>query len=301
MPTAIDDETRNARALLRTTSFFAQDSMSLGERWIVSGSVRYQRYRQVEGAGLAYVETQNIAGSEVLPRMGVLYKLDPRVSLYANYATSFVPNVASSPTQGAFEPTKGRSMEVGSKFKVDGRISGTFALFDIEKENIVVNLDDDTAQAIGKARSRGAELDVAGQVSDALRFVGAYAYTATEVLEDAGGLKGNRLPNAPRHAGSIAVHYTPGWRVANLPLHANAVIRYAGERKGDAANSVSLPSYTVTDLGLGTKFDWNGTALNLDVMLRNAFDRAYYTSADGAMRVLVGTPRQLGVRLRSSF
>lgn len=301
VPTAYNDETRNARSLLRTTSVFAQDSISLGERWILSGSVRYQRYRQVEGAGLAFVETQNISGSEVLPRIGALYKVDPRLSLYANYATSFVPNTASSPTQGAFEPTKGRSMEVGSKFKVDGRVSGTFALFDIEKENIVVNLDDDTAQAIGKARSRGAELDLTAQVGNALSLVGAYAYTATEVLEDASGLKGNRLPNAPRHSGSIAAHYAPGWRVGNLPWHANAIVRYAGERQGDAANSVTLPSYTVTDLGVGTQFNWNGTALKLDVLLRNAFDRDYYTSADGAMRVLVGTPRQLGVRLRSSF
>lgn len=300
-PLEYDDETRNARALLRTTSAFVQDSMSLGERWILSGSVRYQRYRQVEGAGLSYVETQNIAGSEVLPRLGALYKLTPQLSLYANHATSFVPNIASSPTQGAFAPTKGRSMEVGSKFKVDGRISGTFALFDIEKNNIVVNLDDDTAQAIGKARSRGAELDVAGQVSDALRFIGAYAYTATEVLEDAGGLVGNRLPNAPRHAASIAAHYAPGWRLGNLPWHANAAIRYAGARQGDADNTLTLPSYTVADLGVGTRFDWNGTSLSLDVLLRNAFDRSYYSSADGAMRALVGTPRQLGVRLRSAF
>lgn len=301
LPTEYNDASRNARALLTTTSVFAQDSVSLGERWIVSGSVRYQRYRQEEGAGLSFVETQNISDSEVLPRVGALYKLDPQLSLYANYATSFVPNVASSPTQGAFEPTKGRSMEVGAKFKADARISGTFALFDIEKENIVVNLDDDTAQAIGKARSRGAELDVTGQVNAQLRFIGAYAYTATNVLEDASGLAGNRLPNAPRHAASIAAHYTPGWRIGNLPVHANAVLRYAGERQGDAANSLRLPSYTVADLGIGTRFKWHGTALNLDLLLRNAFDRAYYPSADGALRALVGTPRQLGVRLRSTF
>jgi iron complex outermembrane receptor protein len=301
LPTAYDDATRNGRALLSTSALFAQDSLALGERWIVTGSVRYQRYRQNEGAGLAYVETQNISGSEVLPRVGALYKLTPQVSLYANYATSFVPNVASSPTQGAFAPTKGRSLEAGTKFKAGERVSGTVALFDIEKKNIVVSLDDDTAQAIGKARSRGAELDLTGQVNAGLRFIGAYAFTDTKVLEDASGLQGNRLPNAPRHAASVAAHYTPGWSIGNLPLHANAAIRYAGEREGDAANAVTLPSYTVADLGIGTEFKWNGTALRLDVMLRNAFDRDYYTSADGALRVLVGQPRQLGVRLGSTF
>ncbi|RNF30776.1 hypothetical protein NM04_10795 [Massilia aurea] len=301
VPTEIDDETRNARSLLATTSVFAQDSMALGERWIVAASVRFQRYRQEEGAGLEFVETQNISGSKVLPRLGALYKLDPRLSLYANYATSFVPNLASSPTQGAFDPTEGRSLELGSKFKVDERVSGTVALFDIEKKNIVVNLDDDTAQAIGKARSRGAELDLVGQVGDRFSVIGSYAYTATEVLEDASGLKGNQLPNAPRHAASVAAHYAPGWRTGGLSWHVNAAVRYAGEREGDSANSVTLPSYTVADLGLGTAFKWNGTSLKLDLLLRNAFDRAYYTSADGAMRVLVGTPRQLGVRLRSTF
>ncbi|WPB58250.1 TonB-dependent siderophore receptor [Xylophilus sp. GOD-11R] len=301
VPTAYDDTTRNARSFLRTTSLFAQDSVSLGERWIVSGSVRYQRWRQVEGAGLNYVETQNISGSEVLPRVGALYKLSPQVSLYANYATSFVPNLASSPAQAAFDPTKGRSMELGTKFQLSQRLSGTFALFDIEKKNIVVNLDDDTAQAIGKARSRGAELDMTGQVSAALRFIAAYAYTDTKVLEDASGLQGNRLPNAPKHSASIAAHFAPGWRTGDLPWHFNAAVRYAGERQGDAANSLTLPSYTVADLGLGTRFDWNGSTLHLDVLLRNAFDRAYYPSADGPLRVLVGAPRQLGVRLRATF
>lgn len=301
VPTAYDDATRNARSLLRATSVFAQDSMSIGDRWVLSGSVRYQRYRQLEGAGLTYVETLNTSGSEVLPRFGALYKLSPRVSLYANYATSFVPNTASSPTRGAFAPTKGRSMEVGSKFKVDGRIAGTFALFDIEKDNIVVNLDDDTAQAIGKARSRGAELDVTGQVSDTLRLIGALTYTDTEVLEEAGGLVGNWLPNAPRRAASIAATYTPGWRTGSLSWQGNAAVRYVGERQGDAANSVTLPSYTVADLGIGTQFTWNGMGLELDLMLRNAFDRAYYPSADGSLRVLIGTPRQLRVRLRSTF
>lgn len=300
-PTEYDDETRNARSYLSTTAVFAQDSMALGERWTLAASVRYQRYHQEEGAGLNFIETQNIAGSELLPRVGALYKLSPQMSLYANYATSFVPNLASSPTQGAFDPTEGRSLELGSKFKVDQRVSGTFALFDIEKKNIVVNLDDDTAQAIGKARARGAELDLAGQLGDALRLIGTFAYTATEVLEDASGLKGNRLPNAPRHAASVAAHYTPGWRIGNLAWHVNAAVRYAGEREGDSANSLTLPSYTVADLGVGTAFKWNGTALKLDLLLRNAFDRAYYTSADGAMRVLVGTPRQLGLRLRSTF
>lgn len=301
IPTAYNDETRNARAFLSTSALFAQDSLSLGERWILSGSVRYQRYRQNEGAGLSYVETQNIAGSEVLPRVGALYKLAPQVSLYANYATSFVPNLASSPTQGAFEPTKGRSLEVGTKFKAGEHLSATFALFDIEKKNIVVSLDDDSSQAIGKARSRGAELDLTGQVSAELRFIGAYAFTDTKVTEDASGLQGHRLPNAPRHSASVAAHYTPGWRIGNLPLHANAAIRYAGKRDGDAANSLTLPSYTVADLGVGTEFKWNGTALKLDVILRNAFDREYYPSADGALRVLVGQPRQLGVRLGSTF
>jgi len=301
LPTEYDDATRNARALLRTASVFAQDSLALGERWILSGSVRYQRYRQEEGAGLSFVQTQNIAGSKALPRVGALYKASPQVSLYANYATSFVPNVASSPTQGAFAPTKGRSLEVGTKFDFDERISGTLALFDIEKNNIVVNLDDDTSQAIGKARAQGVELDVAGQVNTRLRFLGSYAFTATEVLEDASGLQGNRLPNAPRHAASVAAHYTPDWRIGELPVHGNAAIRYAGKRDGDAANALTLPSYTVADLGVGTRFKWNKMALSLDVLLRNAFDREYYTSADGALRVLVGAPRQLAVRLRSAF
>ena|GEM_PF-1597769 len=111
-----------------TTSVFAQDSMALGERWIVAASVRFQRYRQEEGVGLEFVETQNISGSEVLRRFGALYKLGPQLSLYANYATSFVPNLASSPTQGAYYTSADGAMRVlvGTPRQLGVRLRSTF-------------------------------------------------------------------------------------------------------------------------------------------------------------------------------
>lgn len=301
LPTATNPEANQGLARLRTSAVFVQDSITLSPRWIVSAALRYQRYQQYEGAGDVFTVSQESRGSQLLPRLGLVYKLSPSASLYANYATSFVPNVSSNPSQGSFAPTQGRSFELGSKWALGERFAGTVALFDIEKRNIVVNLDEDTARAIGKARARGLELDVAAQIGRAVRLVGSYAYTDTQVLEDAAGLQGNRLPDAARHQASLGVHATPGWRTDDLVWHVQGSLRYVGERAGDEANSFDLPAYTVADLGLGTQFDWDGTQLRLDLLLRNAFDKTYYPSADGAMRLAVGEPRNFSVRLSATF
>jgi len=46
----------------------------------------------------------------------------------------------------------------------------------------------------------------------------------------------------------------------------------------------------VVNLGIEIAFKWNGTSIKLGLLLGNTLDRAYYTSANGAMRALVGAP-----------
>ncbi|SEL75490.1 iron complex outermembrane recepter protein [Pseudoxanthomonas sp. GM95] len=300
-PTAIDPETVNANAALTSTSLFVQDAISLGEHWIVSGAARYQQYKQREGVGTDYAITQDLDDHKVLPRLGVVYKLSGTVSLYANYATSFTPNLASDPTQGAFDPEEGVVHELGAKLDLGNRLTATAALYQTTKRNIVISLDDDTARAIGEARARGVELDVAGQLTDALRVVGAYAYTDAEITDDLGDTVGNTLPNVARHQASLSLFAKPTWQTGPLRWQFGAGVRYAGKRQGDEDNSFTLPSYVVADLSAGTRWAWGAHDASLDVGLRNVFDRDYYPFADGTSRVMIGEPRRLEARFKLAF
>ena len=57
--------------------------------------------------------------------------------------------------------------------------------------------------AAGKARSQGLDMQVAGQLTDAVRLIGAYAYIDAEVTEDNTLPKGSRLLGIARHSGSL--------------------------------------------------------------------------------------------------
>jgi len=303
-PDALDPNKRDSRSELDSTSVFFQDAISLNDRWIVSGALRYQKWEQEEGQGAPYAVSQRISGHEVLPRLGVVYKLSPEASIYANYATSFVPNLADDPSKGGFDPEEGESYELGVKLDIAERVVATAAIFEITKSNIVTAVDDGTSRAVGEARSRGFELDVTAQLTRNLNLIAAYAWTDAKVTDDIEENVGNRLQNVARNLASMSLWYQPepmfglrGWAFGGQ-------VRYSGEREGDAANSYQLSSYTVTDLSM--KFDlpkMAGADTTVAFGVRNVFDRTYYPSSavDGSMRVLVGEPRRFEMRVTTEF
>jgi len=182
-------------------------------------------------------------------------------------------------------------------------VSGTLALFDITKRNVLV-ADGDTQPGTilysnaGEVRSRGVELDLTGQLSERWSLIGAYAFTDAEVTKDP-QLKGNRLQNVARHSGSLSAVYDYGSLFGGDRLRLGAGARYVGERAGNATNDFDMPAYTVADAfaSYETKLDEHKVRLQLNV--KNLFDKVYYSSAVNRYFVAVGDARQ--VSLSSTF
>jgi len=75
-------------------------------------------------------------------------------------------------------------------------------------------------------------------------------------------------------------------------------VRHVGQRWGDNANTVMLPSYTALDLSVA---QWIGAG-ELALHLRNATDRVYLSrSYGGGAQALLGEPRALEVSYRVPF
>ncbi|RON19650.1 hypothetical protein BK662_00565 [Pseudomonas frederiksbergensis] len=104
---------------------------------------------------------------------GLLYQLTPEVGLFANASTSFKPNNGLDAAGKSFDPEEGIGYEVGIKSELfDDRLSTTLAAFHIEKENVLaLDPSTDSSRAVGKARSQGVDLQVTGQVTDAVRVI----------------------------------------------------------------------------------------------------------------------------------
>ncbi len=229
-------------------------------------------------------------------RAGLLYQLTPQVGVFANASTSFKPNSGMGADKQAFKPEEGVGYEIGLKSELfDDRLSATVAAFHIEKEN-VLTLDPATNlyRAVGKARSQGVDLQLTGQVTDALRVIGAFAYIDAQVTKgDTAIPAGSRILGVAKRSGSLlGVYEFQDGALRGSDL--GAALTYVGDRSGEAGTAFELPAYHTVDLLAHYKATQNVT---LGLNLNNLFDEKYYERSYSRYWVNPGEPRNLTVSL----
>ncbi len=229
-------------------------------------------------------------------RAGLLYQLTPEIGVFANASTSFKPNSGQDANRKTFKPEEGVGYEVGVKTELfDERLSATIAAFHIEKEN-VLTLDPATNlnRAVGKARSQGVDLQLSGQVTDAVRVIGAFAYIDAEVTKgDETIPAGSRILGVAKRSGSLlGVYEFQDGVLRGSDL--GAAFTYVGDRSGEAGKSFELPAYHTVDLLAHYKATENVT---VGLNLNNLFDEKYYERSYSSYWVNPGEPRNLTVSL----
>lgn len=299
---------------LHNHALFAQDSVYLGPRWIVSAGVRYQDYKQLAGRGRPFKANTDTDGSKWLPRAGLVYKLSPTVSLYASHTRSMKPASTIAPLStgvvidSAVQPEQAKAWEAGVKFADPAGVSGSVALFDIDKRNVLVSQFNDVTKltdwrTAGAARSRGLEADAAGRLGKRWNLIGSYAWVDALTTRDP-LYQGLRLWNVARQTASLAAAYDAGslgGKLGGDKLRLGLGAHYVGKRAGDSANSFMLPAYTVAD-GFAT-YDTRIGERNLRFQLnvKNLLDRHYYPSSVNKYFVSVGDARYLSLQAALDF
>lgn len=288
---------------LKTYAAFVQDQVALTERLKVLAGARFERFEHDYETYVAGGRNWTAADNAVTPRVGVIYDLTDSVAVYADAARSFKPNTgASRPTSGStssagFAPEKGKSVELGVKWQsLDRPLSVDAAVYQIDKRNVLTTdpVDSSYSVAAGQVRSRGLDINVAGNLTPAWRVTGGYAYVDAEVTKDNTLRAGTRLANIPRNSLSLLnVYEFQDGSLKGLGLGAGG--RYVAERAGQTANTAfAMAGYSVFDL-LGYYKVNEHVRLNLDV--KNLFNRYYEEGAFGNVYAYPGAPRtvQVGV------
>ncbi|MTV14675.1 MULTISPECIES: TonB-dependent siderophore receptor [Bradyrhizobium] len=291
-------------------SLFFQDTLHLTERFALVGGVRYMDYDQLAGKGRPFITNTNVSADKVLPLGGAIFKLTDQVSLYASYTQSLKPTSSIAPLAGGvvigsnIAPEEGTQWETGVKFDFNKRISGTLALYDIDKKNVLVSQLNPTTGIVeyrtaGKVRSRGVELDVTGSLTDSWSMIGSYGYTDARVTEDP-TLAGKQLQNVALNTASLFLVYDFG---TTLPgrLRLGGGARYVGDRPGDAANSFVLPAYTVADLFATYETKVQSFPVIYQFNVKNLFDTVYYPSANSILTVAMGDARRFSLSATVKF
>ena len=295
-PLAPSVDTREAQ---KARGLYAQDQIDLGAQWKALVGVRHDSYDQdVTNNRLNVSNSQSLSATS--PRVGLVYQPTKAWSLYASAAKGFRPNSGISIDNQAFPAEQSRSYELGAKLET-GKLTGTVAVYDISKRNVLTTnpLNTDFAIAAGEVGSRGLELDVSGELARGLRVSGAYAYTdATVTHGDTTIITGTRLPNVARHSANIIAtqQFSLGAGMASF----GGGLQYVGERLGDVAvsSNFTLPAYTTAKL----LASYSPTPkLRLSLNVENLFNRSYYASSYSQLWVAPGAERTVTLTAHYRF
>ena len=252
------------------------------------------------------------------PYGGIVWDLTDDLNIYASYADSFTPQTNAKPRADgeAIQPLMGAQYEVGTKLSLfDDKLLLSAAVYQIEQSNRIFsdeNLPDVIFQ-IGKVRSRGIEVEAAGEIMPGWRVNGGYSYTKTKYLEDSNALlEGiSFVPVIPEHMVKLFTNYEPasgtlegfslggGLTWFSSTFGGNAAVFNPNGTVRTRSSIVRQGSYAVVDLRAGYQIN---DQLSLSVNVDNVFDRNYYARISSTGRGnYYGEPRTVFATLRYTY
>jgi len=304
-------------SVYHTVGLYAQDQVEVTTRLGVLLGVRYELFADERDYGDG---STTIPQRRLMPRAGLTYALRDNLNYFASYSSGFrplKPEYIRFPERygrnSAFSPETSYQLETGLKGEFfDKALFGTVAVYQIVKRNQLVATGSLTADGApvyrqnGQARSRGAEVELTGNVLPNLNLNLNYAFNHTEVRDaDLPAEDGQPLANAPKHMGGLWAKYTfttPVLRGFGVGLGGN----YVGRRRSE--NQVTVvgteekywahwSSYTVADVALFYTIN----RFNFHVNLNNVFDKYYFVGGYDFFRASPGAPRNFMATLGYTF
>ncbi len=295
---------------------FLEDDFSAGERLVLTGGIRADRYRIADGyyraldaASGATIRADRYASRtawELTYRAGVRYRATPRLALRAAAYSSFRlptlnelyrPFVVFPVTTNANEnllPERLEGYEAGVDWRPAPGLAVSLTAFVNEVEDAIANV---TVAAnlrqrrnLAAIEARGLEFALSAELGT-VSLAGTLAYTDAAVRGTgaAASLDGNRPSQTPE----IAASGTVSWRPLEGALVA-ATLRQVGEQFESDIETDILPAATTLDLVAQYPL---GRALFLVARAENLFDETIVTRNDGATRDL-GVPQTFWLGLR---
>lgn len=285
-------------------SAYAQDALYLTDKWIAVVGMRYQYYTQYAGKGRPFNVNTDSRDEQWTPKLGLVYKLTPSVSLFANYSQTFMPQSSIASYIGDLPPETSNAYEVGAKFDLFDGVTANIALFDIHKRNVLYNESvggETIAKTAGRVRSQGVEVDLAGSLTENTNIIASYGYTDAKVLEDP-DYAGKPLPNVPRHTGSLFLTYDIHNAFAGNTLTLGGGGHGVSRRSATNGADYYLPGYFVADAFAAYKMKLQ-YPVTLQVNVKNLFDKTYYTSsiATNNLGNQIGDPREVQFTVKMEF
>lgn len=258
-------------------------------------------------------EDAEVEYDDILPNVGVLYRLSESQQVFASYAAGL-----SAPrtddlygrrlnTLDRLEPETSQAFDIGYRYNSSNLIASATAWYNSFEGRIERTFDPDTNDTgsfnVGDIDLWGADFQLGYVPLENLSLIGTASYKNSEIGADIGtnDTDGNQLYDTPEWTFAGRAEYTVG----NWDLGIQA--RYVGERFTNLTNTQTAQDYTVVDADLrwnfGALIGNEGTSLQLNIV--NLFDEEYmgnlFTDISGNRSGQVGAPRTVLATVRTEF
>lgn len=253
-----------------TVGIYLQDQVTLlpNLKLLLGGRYDFVNYKSkfdFETLDRSNIQAANFYDEAVSPRVGIVYQPIAPISLYASYSRSFVPNNNSSTASGKpLVPSRGTQYEVGIKAEITPQLSLTLAAYEITKTNVPTpDPDDDQFSiALGEVKSRGIELDIAGEILPDWKIIAsAYVNDAFVSKDTDPALEGARFANTAKTGASLWTTYE--FQKGDFKgFGFGAGLFYIGDRIANQSDPFTLPSYVRVDAAIFYKWNNGRIALN---------------------------------------
>ncbi|MFO8027526.1 MAG: TonB-dependent siderophore receptor [Opitutales bacterium] len=287
--TDLQDDTSTDLAVY---SFYLQDEIQLFEQLQLVLGLRFDSFDiDVDGKKKDTSEPSGFAelsGSqtdeEITPRLGIIYKPQEDISLYASYSETFLPQsgeqFANLGDEG-LDPDEFSNLEAGVKWDFAEGLSFTAAIFEIQQD--AARSDGESGGSVEEIEVQGFEAQLSGRVTDQWFVSAGYSYLDGE---DVNGFEPREIPE---HSFSLWNRYQ---LTEELGLGLGAI--YQGESyisnidPDDVPDTrATLPSYVRVDAAAYYQLTDN---MRLQVNIENVLDELYFPSAHSTHQATVGAP-----------
>jgi Fe(3+) dicitrate transport protein len=287
---------------------YIDDRIALGQ-WRITPGVRYEQISSTRNdvAAKSTFETDN---TKALPSLNVAYLLNPALTVFANYTTSFGPvqntQLNSQTPANPLKPELAKTAELGARWK-RGQVSAEATLFKLKFDNQIVQvpgITPATFQNIGATNHDGIETaaDYTFDEAGMLAGLNVYAnYTYTKAVQESGATSGLDVPFYSRTTDTLGARYRVGAWTANLST------THQSKQYSDTANTVTetanggggqIPGFRLWNANLS----WKLRAYEVAAGVNNLADKRYYTrNVDGNLGRMVGAPRTAYLQLRMTY
>jgi iron complex outermembrane receptor protein len=275
-----------------TLGFYLQDQVTLLPNLKLLAGGRYD-FATTESEfdelfeGETFSEESEFDSEAFSPRVGLVYQPIEPISLYGSFSRSFIPNTDTTSDGDTIEPERGTQFEVGVKGEF-GKFSTTLAAYEITKTNITRTDpdNDDFSIPIGEVKSRGIELDVAGEPLSGWNIIASLFFNDAFISEgDEDNPEDDTLINAPGSGASLWTTYEIQ-KGSLQGLGFGAGLFYVGDVEAEIPNDFVIPSYVRVDASLFYDRDNWRAQLNF----KNLFDKEYFESSQNTSLIYPGAP-----------